>query len=630
MLKRTVGQRFNFDPHKKVLFILGVICILCTSRVSAQINVVYNQFFLNPYVYNPAYAGVEGHSVFFALYRQQWLNIQDAPAIANVNFHTPLKGGVGLGIMAFNESIGPLNTTWGKVSTSYLLTVDRDHYLRFGLSIGGGTNSLNLGEIDSPADPAFVNIAEENTFMIGDFGMTYHFDHFNIGVSVPNLVTYDAFSAETMSEIKIAPLDNILFKVNYRGHLGDDIAIEPHVIYRYSDVGEDLIEGTVIFHIKHIIWAGGTYRQDNNFIGLMGVKIAEKFAVGYSYELGNSDISNALGATHEVHIGWHLGTKKKHASHVSSFIKSHRLTAEERARKAELERERKLAALRDSRPDGEPAVDPDALTILPVVEVTEQPDVIRVNEYGEREKALVANVILSDGPRNVVTWVPEDTPTERWDLSSSGQYRERTAMDGSKEVALMLTRTVNGESQEVVKWQGVDYDQEIPEESAPPATDIGSPVAGAAVAGAVVAGTAVEEQSPEVIERSPEEFVPQPLAEEEDDRVDPNLTQDFRTIEELAASDEPMQVQKGTNLLELAEGNYVIAGSFAVFDNAERYSDRLFQRGFHDAKVGYVSARGYYYVVLFESENVEAAQREKRRIKQRPGYEQTWVLKVNN
>ncbi|MEM9325180.1 MAG: PorP/SprF family type IX secretion system membrane protein [Bacteroidota bacterium] len=625
MLQGTFGQRFIFSPHKKALFILGIICILSTFRVSAQINVVYNQFFLNPYLYNPAYAGVEGHSVFFALYRQQWLNIQDAPAISNVNFHTPLKGGVGLGIMAFNESIGPLNTTWGKVSASYLVTVDRTHYLRFGLSVGGGTNTLDLGEIDSPTDPAFVNIAENSTYMIGDFGATYHSGHFNVGVSIPNLITYDAISTETMSPIRVSPLDNIMFKANYRGHLSDDVAIEPHVIYRYSDVGEDMYEGTLIFHLKHLIWAGATYRQDNNIIGLLGIKVAETFAVGYSYEMGNSNISNALGATHEVHIGWHLGSKKKHASHASSFIKSHRLSAEERARKAELERERKLAELRDSRPEGAEAVDPDALTIVPVAAaIIEQPNVERVNDFGEREKALVANVVLSDGPRNVVTWVPADTPSERWDLAASGRYRERTAMDGSKEVALLLTRTINGQPQQVVKWQGIDYDQELPEESAEVASqntnDINptAPVVGAAAATAAAVAAATDTE--------PE---PAPLTVEED-RVDPDLTQDFRSIEELAASDEPLEVRKGTHLLELEEGNYVIAGSFEVFDNAERYSDRLFQRGYHDAKVGYVSARGYYYVVLFESDNVEAAQREKSRIKQRPGYEGIWVLKVNN
>ncbi len=607
MLRRTVGQRFIFAPPRKALFILGIASILSSSQVSAQINVVYNQFFVNPYVYNPAYAGVEGHSVFFASYRQQWLNIQDAPAISNVNFHTPLKGGVGLGIMAFNESVGPLNTTWGKISTSYLLTLDRTHYLRFGMSLGGGTNSVNLGEVDSPTDPAFLNIAPNNSFLIGDFGMTYHTGHFNFGVSIPNLMTYKTFSTESMGPVEIKPLDNILFKVNYRGHLGDDIAVEPHVIYRYSDVGPDLYEGTVIFHIKHVLWAGATYRQDNNIIGLIGFKIAESFALGYSYEVGNSDITNItdftgsnslLGPTHEVVVGWHLGKRKKHAQHASSFIKSHRLSAEERAKQAELEREKKLAALRDSRPEGVDG-DEDALSIIPVGVTVDQPDVVRVNDYGEREKPLIASVALSDGPRDVVTWVPADTPNEVWSLSATGQYRERTAMDGSKEVALMLTRTVDGEAQEVVKWQIIDYDQVIPQPGEEPATP-------------VVADVTPVEDPPTQVEEPATEYA----------------TRGRPQIEEL--DDEQRIVPAGTNLLELASGSYVIAGSFQVFENAERFSDQLFERGFRDAKVGYVASRGYYYVIMFEFEDAQAAQRARNRVRQRQGFEQVWVLNVNN
>ena len=608
MMNRHAGSRNQFFLRALYLGVIGFSLLFCPSRSNAQVNAVYNQFFLNPYLYNPAYAGVEGHSVVYALYKQQWSNISGAPTIINANFHTPLKGGIGLGVMVYNETFGPFETSWGKVSSSYLLTIDKEHYLRFGLSLGGGTNSFNFNDNDSPADPAILNLVPDNTFFLGDFGATYHFGHFNVGISIPNLVSYEAFSAESISPVQISPLDNILAKMNYRGHISDEVAIEPHILYRYNDAGPSLIEGSVIFHIKHIIWAGGSYRQDNNFIGLFGLKIKESFALGYSYELGNSSISSTLGPTHEIHVGYHLGTKKKHAKHAHSFIKSHPLSPEERAKKRELEREKKLAALRETRPSDAASGDDDALSIIPTApvqaETSETPPASRTNDLGEQEKALTLDKTLADGTvAPITTWVPADSPDEVWSLDENAEHRERTALDGSKEVAVELIRTDGaGNKQKVVKWEPV------------------VPVAIAPVA--AIEEEQVSEDEP-VLDEEPVAIVEEPV------RIDPELTQDFRSIEEIVNSDEPLVVTRGSHLLELPAGNYVIAGAFEVFDHAEDYSDDLFQRGFHDTIVGYVSARGYYYVVVFQSPNIGNAVTERNKIRRIDDLSEVWVLKVN-
>ena len=92
---------------------------------------------MNPYIYNPAYAGVEGHATFFATYRDQWTNIESAPTLSDVSFHVPLKGGIALGVSAFNITQDPLITSAAKITGSYLINIDRTHFLRFGMSIRG-------------------------------------------------------------------------------------------------------------------------------------------------------------------------------------------------------------------------------------------------------------------------------------------------------------------------------------------------------------------------------------------------------------------------------------------------------------------------------------------------------------
>lgn len=595
----------------RILLIAGFFGLFPLIAKSQQPQ-VYNQFFMNPYMYNPAYAGVEGHSVLFVMYRNQWSNIQDAPKVTHASFHVPLKGGIALGGAAFNVSQGLLTTSAAKFTAGYLVNIDRTHFLRFGMSIGGGMNGLNLSEFDSPDDEAFNGFKDQSSFLIGDFGVTYHFGHFNVGFSLPNLFSYNPVTQKEVSVIGFSPTDNVLFKMNYRGHINDDIAIEPHVIYRYSAVIPHQFEGTLIAHLKHLVWVGASYRQDAGIVGLVGAKVKEKIGIGFAYEIGNPNISTDLGPTLEVNIGYHLGTKKDHAEHVSSFIKSHRLSAEQRAKEAELERQKQLAALQASRVKEES--NDDELSIAkptksstleePKVDVEEpkeetptevadwdhqeeHEEITRTNELGEEETGI--RLEKSDGSGVVLSWIPSEE-AEDLKVASDG-HLERELDDGTKEVGVKYEKKKeDGSVENIVKWDKV-----------------------------------INEKQAETIAANPE------LTETEHKEIekgDPELTEDFRSHEELAQASDYATVKRGDNLLELPAGNFVIAGAFSSFQNAEDFSDELFLSGFHDTIVGYSSARGYYYTVIYQSGNVEQARRRKNELRKQSKFSKVWVLQV--
>lgn len=605
-MKRLTLSKTVWEKETLKVFLICILSLFVFSAQSQQPQ-VYNQFFMNPYMYNPAYAGVEGHAAVFVMYRDQWTNIDSAPQISHASFHVPLEGGIAVGGAAFNVTQGLLTTSAIKGSASYLINIDRTHFLRFGMSLGAGINSVNITEFDSPGDQAFENFLDQSTFFIGDVGVAYHFGHFNVGISLPNLFSYNPITQKEVADIEFSPTDNAILKMNYRGHVNDDFAFEPHLIYRYSNVVPHQYEAVLIAHLYHIVWVGASYRQDEGIIGLAGAKIKEKFAVGFSYEIGNPNISSELGPTFEMNLGYHLGTKKDHAEHVSSFIKSHRLSAEERARKAELERQKQLAALQQSRAN---QPDEDALSIAsPTIldEPDPQPEIptekaddwdhqedheelTRVNQFGEEETGIRLEKQNADGEKNVViSWVPKVDAT---DLSvAEDGHLERTLPDGSKEVGIKYDKVnPDGSIEHIVKWD-----------------------------------KAINNAQAAAIIENPE------LTEEHHDEVakgDPELTQDFRTHDELGNSDDHVVTKRGNHLLELPAGNYVIAGAFEIFQHAEDYSDELFQMGFHDTIVGFNSGRGYYYVVVYESGNLNQTRSKRDEFRNIPKLNKAWVLQV--
>lgn len=584
-----------------------------SQQLVGQQPQVYNQFFMNPYIYNPAYAGVEGHTTFFVTYRDQWTNIETAPTLSDFSFHVPLKGGIALGAAAFNVTQGILSTSAGKITGSYLINIDRTHFLRFGMSFGGGVNSVNLDELaDVAGDPAITGFLDQSSFFLGDFGVTYHFGHFNVGFALPNLFSYNPITQREISTPEFSPTDNILFKMNYRGHVGDDFAFEPHLIYRYSTVIPHQYEAVFIAHLYHIVWVGASYRQDSNIIGLAGAKIKEKIGLGFSYELGNANIASQLGPTLEVTLGYHLGTKKDHAEHVSSFIKSHRLSAEQRAKNAELERQRQLVALKEAR-QPEEVEDDDQLSIVgssnslkepePEADIpTERADdwdhqeehepITRVNQFGEEETGIRLEKEGENGDKNIViSWVPTEDASNL-NVAEEG-HLERELEDGVKEIGVKYEKqNADGSIEHVIKW-----DRAITENQA----DI------------IVSNPAMTEEQHDQIEKG-----------------NPELTEDFRTHEELANSNDYVSVKRGNHLLELPPGNFVIAGAFSVFEHAEQLSDELFENGYQDTIVGYSSARGYYYVVVYQSSNIAQARKRRDTLRKRSKLSKSWVLEVKD
>ena len=438
-------QSYELSASMRKIHLL--ILVLCSFSGFAQQPIVFNQFYMNPYLYNPAYAGVEGHSVFYGLYQQQWSGINGAPTTMHGSFHAPLPGGIGIGFSGYNiEQGGLLSTTAGKASVSYLLTLDLKHNIRFGLSVGGGSQMLDYGDIDDPFDPAFANIADNSAFGLADFGLTYHAGHFNFGFSIPNLISYDKFiDNDSSNPIRIKPLDNLMLQTYFRGHLSDNIAIEPHLVYRYNNYGTSQLEGTLLLHLFHVIWVSGTYREDMNIVGTAGVKLKGRFGLGYSYETGNLNIMNDLGPSHEIHLGIHLGKRKPHAKHTSSFINSKRPEKEEKEEEVDTVVIEKIDTVIIERTDTIALDKPWQLDDT-------RGEVLKTTENGDEQKAIVVQHASQDGTiEEAITWVPAD---ESWEMIGDQTKEIRTNPEGNTEIGVQYVKTnKEGQSDSLVIWE---------------------------------------------------------------------------------------------------------------------------------------------------------------------------------
>src|SRR5688572_20886273 len=98
---------------------IGLLFWLCCQTGHAQNFPVYNSFYLNPFLYNPAEA-LTDYSQIYALHRQQWMNIEGAPVVSTLTFTTLMnESRAGLGGKISSYKRGLLTTTDFSIAYAY-------------------------------------------------------------------------------------------------------------------------------------------------------------------------------------------------------------------------------------------------------------------------------------------------------------------------------------------------------------------------------------------------------------------------------------------------------------------------------------------------------------------------------
>ena len=299
---------------------LIAITVAGAYQASAQNNPLYNGYFLNPFIYNPATAATDRLEIN-AGYRRQWFGIKGSPTISSLTVNTLInetRAGIGFRLTSFSR--GFLNSTDASVSYAYGVPLDKNNRLFFGLSGGVLSNMLNFSDISVISDPALSSVS--SLVPSASFGMLFkNSNGFNFGVALPKLISTQKLDSKysfsyfdniiaTASFSKWSPKPQPVKKMKGRVYKKKttNVPLELFSIYRYSVFGS-LIEGTAKYNFTPSIWLSATYRQNQGIIPGLGI-VADNFSFSYFYELGvGGDLPLQ---THEVLLNLRLGKVKKY------------------------------------------------------------------------------------------------------------------------------------------------------------------------------------------------------------------------------------------------------------------------------------------------------------------------------
>ena len=169
------------------MFVLVALATVST-KMSAQLNPMAAQYFQNPYIANPAMAGIQAGIRVNLGFKSQWNSVPGAPKNTSITADFG-SGKVGIGFNLFKDQAGLLDRTKMVATYAYHLPFsDEDKSLSFGLSLGIQNERLNTDAIiGSVNDPMALGFNDRETILDGDFGVAYTSNRLTLEGSLSNL-----------------------------------------------------------------------------------------------------------------------------------------------------------------------------------------------------------------------------------------------------------------------------------------------------------------------------------------------------------------------------------------------------------------------------------------------------------
>lgn len=294
--------------------LLTALLFLSTMITYAQYGPAFTQYIFNEAFINPAYTGSQDALAINASYRNQWVGIEGAPVTTTLVAHAPaFQKKLGIGITAFNESIGVLKTTAGFVNLSYRIIMPKST-LSFGLLGGMQSVREDFTKVKTIQDMDAQFMYNTPRVMSPNFGFgIYYYTHkLYAGLSVPRLMqtAYDTDSSKVLNKIDQRAF-TYYAALGYVFDANENIIWKPYVmtkIIQGAPLQADLAL-TVLFN--KVLWLGASYRTDHTLSGIVGIQFTPQFKLTYSYDYSFSDLQKYNSGSHEIQLSYIFSFNKE-------------------------------------------------------------------------------------------------------------------------------------------------------------------------------------------------------------------------------------------------------------------------------------------------------------------------------
>lgn len=291
---------------KKNIYLLSVAMLFTALQLKAQLGPLSAQYFQNPYLANPAMAGVHQGLEVSLGYRSQWSKMPGAPEQQTLTLAYG-KNRTGWGANLYLDKAGLQRQLRALASYAYHLPISTEQALHFGLSVGVSQQRLSLEDIRGrPDDLSAQRYNDREAYLDGDFGLAYTYNSFRLEAALPNLDRLLRANRQN----GMVDVATFYAAANYRFGLTADQGweLEPKVAYRGVKGFDSVIDaGAALWFENGQLMLSGLYHSSKSATFGLGMDLKKKYRILATYTTQTSSLSNYTNGSFELGLGIHLG-----------------------------------------------------------------------------------------------------------------------------------------------------------------------------------------------------------------------------------------------------------------------------------------------------------------------------------
>lgn len=329
-------------------FLLLIVSLLVASAGFSQQLPQYSQYMHNPYVINPAAAGMNDFVDINMSFRQQWTGIDNAPRtyylsatgalgkrektqseglsipISRPDLYISAPEGTGkrklkhaLGGIAMVDEYGPFQRTFVNLGYALHIPIGKSYFASIGASLGWAglqfdNNDITLENQGDNTYNAFIANGDRANMFDLNLGVMLYSDDLFLGYGLYQIMQNrvrlgGGDTPLDLSDSRLA--DHHYIIAGYRIGIGENVGITPSAMVKNQGPAPISFDVNLKFDIKRKFWLGVSYRHEDAAVAMLGITIADLVRVGYSYDYTLSELNNFSNGSHEIVLGLMLFKK---------------------------------------------------------------------------------------------------------------------------------------------------------------------------------------------------------------------------------------------------------------------------------------------------------------------------------
>lgn len=299
--------------------IVFLLILFAVNSISAQSRQYYNQYMLNPGMFNPANMDIFTKYGTTVVYHNDYLGSSYAPLSFGVYSYYNRRPHQGIAGSIINDNFGKYNQAEIAANYSYkIFSRNAGGYSHaFGFRVGFTQRYLNTASLyyptlvkDGVTDPTLgeTSIAKFG-FNVG-FGYAFVTDKWDVNFSMPQLIgnRMPASSVDTLPKRTFKDMianNNFFLSLGYKHRYDKDWYVFYPTMFIKGAAGAPIHAGIDLnLLMNQLVWTGIGFRSDLTLAGSVGIFLDLGWRFVYSYNSAMLTKHPGTGFSHELSVGY--------------------------------------------------------------------------------------------------------------------------------------------------------------------------------------------------------------------------------------------------------------------------------------------------------------------------------------